>query len=83
MTQEQIYEMIKYYFVEQFEVPPEKISFSAQLFEELGLDSIDALDMIGMLEEKLNIEIDEEKIKNIRTVKDVVDYVSSIIPASA
>ncbi|MDD5223242.1 MAG: acyl carrier protein [bacterium] len=83
MTQEEIYEMIKYYFVEQFEVPQEKISFSAKLFEELGLDSIDALDMIGMLEEKLNIEIDEEKIKNIRTVKDVVDYVSSIIPASA
>jgi acyl carrier protein len=83
MTQEEIYEMIKYYFVEQFEVPPEKISSAAKLFEDLGLDSIDALDMIGMLEEKLNIEIDEEKIKNIRTVKDVVDYVSSVIPTPA
>ena len=83
MTNEEIYQMIEYYFVEQFEVPREKISPQAKLFKDLGLDSIDALDMIGMLEEKLNIEIDEEKIKNIRTVKDVVDYISSIIPKSA
>ena len=45
----------------------------ANLFADLALDSIDALDMVGMLEARLDIEVREEDLKTIRTVRDVVD----------
>jgi acyl carrier protein len=47
----------------------------ANLFADLALDSIDALDMVGMLEARLDIEVREEDLKTIRTVLDVVDYI--------
>ncbi len=75
MKSEEVFEIIKDYFINEFEVPEEKISLEANLFTDLGLDSIDALDMIGMLESRTDIDVDEEELKKIRTVKDVVDYV--------
>ena len=45
----------------------------ANLFADLALDSIDALDMVGMLEARLEIGMREEDLKTIRTVRDVVD----------
>ncbi len=75
MKSEEVFEVIKDYFINEFEVPEEKITLEAHLFTDLGLDSIDALDMIGMLESKTDIDVDEEELKKIRTVKDVVDYV--------
>lgn len=75
MKGEEVFGIIKDYFINEFEVPEEKISLEADLFKDLGLDSIDALDMIGMLESRTDIDVNEEELKKIRTVKDVVDYV--------
>jgi len=59
------------FFTEEFEIPAEKIAPEANLFADLDLDSIDALDRVGMLE----AEMREEDLKTIRTVRDVVDYI--------
>jgi acyl carrier protein len=75
MEKTEIFDTIKEYFVNQFEVPQETITMKAHLKDDLGLDSIDALDMIGMLEAKLNIEIEGDELKQIRTVEDVVEYI--------
>ncbi len=75
MNQEKILKMIQSYFHKQFEIPLEKIEPQARLFEDLNLDSIDALDMVGMLESELDIDVDEDDLKNIRTVQDVIDFV--------
>ena len=53
----------------------EKVVLEANLFNDLALDSIDALDMVGVLEARLGIEVREEDLKAIRTVRDVVDYI--------
>jgi acyl carrier protein len=79
MKQEDIYQIVTAYFKEQFEIPEEKIKPEANLFEDLGLDSIDALDMIGMLESNLDIEINEEELKKVRTIQDIVNYIVSKI----
>jgi len=63
------------FFTEEFEIPAEKVAPEANLFADLALDSIDALDMVGMLEARLDIEVREEDLKTIRTVRDVVDYI--------
>ncbi len=75
MEKKEIFDIIKEYFVSQFEVPEDKIAMGALLKDDLGLDSIDALDMIGMQEARLDMEIDGEELKNIRTVGDVVEFI--------
>ncbi len=76
MSREEVFNLIREFFVEEFEIPAEKVRPEANLFEDLGLDSIDALDLVGMLEARLDIEVLEEELKKIRTIGDVVDYIS-------
>lgn len=75
MGKEELFDIIKDYFINQFEVPADRITMKSLLKDDLGLDSIDALDMIGMLEAKLDMEIEGDELKNIRTVEDVVEFI--------
>ncbi len=75
------FETVSGYLVEHFEVEPERISMETDLFKDLDLDSIDALDMLVMLETDIGMEIVEDDLKKIRTVQDVVKYVISHVPA--
>lgn len=79
MESNEIFELVKEYFINEFEIPEEKIVLEATLFEELELDSIDALDMIGMLESKLDIEIDIEELTDILTVQDVIQFIMKLL----
>lgn len=82
MTKDDAFDLIANYFNEQFEIDRDKITLEANLFEDLKLDSIDALDMAGMLESELDIEVEEEELMAIRTVKDVVDFLLQKAPAA-
>jgi acyl carrier protein len=75
MDRDDIFLFIKKYFVDTFEIPEKKINLQSGLFDDLELDSIDALDMVGMLEAEMNIETNEKELKTIITVQDVVDYI--------
>ncbi len=81
MEKKEIFDIIKEYFISQFEVPEDNITMEALLKDDLGLDSIDALDMIGMLEARLDMEIEGEELKHIRTVRDVVEFIYKKIPS--
>ena len=83
MTRDDIYSMLSDYFTGKFEVPTEKITREANLFKDLGLDSIDALDMIAMLESKLSITVEEDDLKKIKTVADIVEYIHTAVQAEA
>jgi len=72
---EEIFKVVSAYLVKDFEVPAEKIRLGANLFTELGLDSIDALDWFAKMEATIHLPIVEEDIKKVRTVQDVVTYV--------
>jgi acyl carrier protein len=85
MTKEEAFKLISNYFNEQFEIEHDNIKPDANLFEDLKLDSIDALDMAGMLESELDIEVEEEELMAIRTVQDVVDFLlkkATAVPAA-
>jgi acyl carrier protein len=68
-------------FVENFEIEPDDLSNESNLFDDLGLDSLDAIDMLLAMEsfigQRLNDD-DKEQAKQIRTVEDVVSFVESI-----
>jgi acyl carrier protein len=75
MDSDQLFEAIKKYLIDEFEVPEEKIHPEAHLFDDLELDSIDAVDMAAILEAEMNLEVDEEELKKIRTIKDVITFI--------
>ncbi|NOZ02198.1 MAG: acyl carrier protein [Deltaproteobacteria bacterium] len=67
------------YLAEHMEIEHSAINLKSNLFNDLGMDSIDALDMIAALEERLNIEFEDDELKHIRTVEDVVVFVESTL----
>jgi acyl carrier protein len=58
-----------------FDLDPGQIRPSSHLFEDLDLDSIDAIDLVVGLEEETGLAVSEEELKAIRLVQDVVDLV--------
>ena len=76
--QQAIYEEISALLVNVFEIDPQDITPEARLYEDLELDSIDAIDMIVHLQKKIGKKIKPEKFKTVRTVQDVVDAVARL-----
>ena len=54
-----------------FEIAPESLIPSARLKDDLGLDSLDAVDMLVHIEEKMDLKVDGEKVRSLRTLADV------------
>ncbi len=77
--QEAIYEEVTRLLVTLFEIDPEEIHPQAKLYEDLELDSIDAVDMIVHLQKKTQKKIKPETFKSVRTVQDVVDAVAQLL----
>jgi acyl carrier protein len=69
------------YLRDSFEVPDSKIRLEASLFEDLDLDSIDAVDLVVQLQEYAGRKIPVAEFKTVRTVGDVVDQVYALVNA--
>jgi acyl carrier protein len=63
---------------EEFQIPREKIVAEAQLFDELGIDSIDAVDLIVRLREMTGKHVPPDRFRSVRTVGDVVSVLESL-----
>lgn len=79
MTRDQIYAELAGYLEELFDIPREKVRPGAHLFQELDLDSIDAVDLVVRLQELTGKKIKPEQFKTVRTVGDVVDQVHALL----
>lgn len=78
-SQEEIFEKLKTILVDDFEIAPEKLTHDANLFEDLELDSIDAVDLAVKLQEFTEKKISPENFKQIRTVNDVVLAIEELL----
>jgi len=83
MTNEEIIEKIKAFLIEEFEVEPEKITPEANLKETLGLDSLDYIDLVVVIESNFSFKVKPEDFSSITTYKDFCDYVISKVNAKA
>lgn len=77
--QHTVYQEVTSLLVTLFEVDPAAITPEARLYEDLELDSIDAVDMIVHLQKKTGRKIKPEEFKAVRTVQDVVDAVERLL----
>ena len=66
---------IKSIIVEQLGVKAEEVTLEAKIMDDLGADSLDAVELVMALEEEFGIEIPDEDAEKLITVGDVIKYV--------
>ncbi|WP_034913981.1 MULTISPECIES: acyl carrier protein [Erwinia] len=79
MDKNEIYQEITDLLVKLFELDAGDIKPTSRLYEDLELDSIDAVDMVVHLQKRIGRKIRPEIFKSVRTVQDVVDAVEQLI----
>ncbi|MDH3348178.1 MAG: acyl carrier protein [Desulfobulbaceae bacterium] len=72
MSDEEIFIRIKNIMADEFELESEELIPEATLFETLGLDSLDAVDMVVAMEKEFGVKMrDEEAMRAVRTMDDL------------
>lgn len=74
---DKILQDVRAMMAETFELAPERITLDARLYEDLDLDSIDALDMVVKLQEIIHRRVEERELRALATVRDVVEMVAA------
>ncbi len=82
MTHEEIFARVAAVLEETFEIDAGRIRPEARLYEDLDIDSIDAVDLLVKLKPMLNKPLKPEQFKSVRTVQDVVAALALLIDAS-
>lgn len=73
-----MYDKIVEMMCEQFDLTPDVISEETSFVDDLGIDSLDVVELVMELEDVFGMdEIPEEDLKKMRTVGDLVEYVSA------
>ena len=83
LTRHNINTMLGDALVELFEIEPQRITPTANLYEDLEIDSIDAVDLIDHIMRKTGKKIAADEFKSVRTVNDVVEAVYRLVHADA
>ncbi len=79
MTEQEIIDRTNKVFEESFEIEPERLVPEAHIFADLGLDSLDIVDLIVALQTSFGVKIrTDEKVREIRTLGDVYRFISAI-----
>lgn len=73
-----MFDKVKALLVEELSVNPEDITLESELENDLGINSLELADLVFLCEEKFSVTIDDDNIKDLVTVGDVVKYLESI-----
>jgi acyl carrier protein len=79
MTKDELFARIAAILNENFEIDRAKITPAARLFDDLDIDSIDAVDLIVQFKPLLGGSLQPDSFKSVRTVQDVVDVLHGLI----
>lgn len=66
---------IKDIIVEQLGVNADQVTREAKMIEDLGADSLDAVELVMAIEEEFGIEVPDEEAEKLGSVGDIIDYV--------
>lgn len=80
MTEQEIIEKTNRVFEEAFEIESERLVPEAHIFSDLGLDSLDIVDLIVALQKSFGVKIrNEEAVREIRTLQDIYRFIAAIM----
>ena len=71
-----VFDRVKEIIVDEFGVEGSAVTMESTL-EDLGADSLDAVELIMALEEEYDLEFAEDEVKAMKSVKNIVDYIES------
>ena len=60
------------------EAAPETITLDSKFIDDLGFNSFDFMSLLGEVEEKYNVRVNEEEIIELATVGDAIDYINKL-----
>lgn len=68
------FEKVRKIIAKELNLNEDDITLESKLSEDLGADSLDAVELIMAIEDEFGIQVSDEAAQKIRTVKDIVDY---------
>ena len=83
MQREEILEIVRDVTVEVLGVEPDAVVESAALKDDLGADSLDLVELVMALEERLEVTIPEDELEGIKTIGQATDAVAAKLAVSA
>ena len=79
MSEEALREKVVEVLAEEFELDPAEMGPKATLYDDLGLDSLDAVDMVVVLEKTFGMKLtDEDALRAIRTMEDLFQFLAKL-----
>jgi acyl carrier protein len=77
MTRQEIEEKVKAFLIEDLEIDEEKIADDATLKDDMGIDSLDFVDIVVIVEKNFGFKIKPEEMANVTTLSQFYDYIES------
>jgi acyl carrier protein len=77
-----IQEKVKSIIIKQLAVEDAKVVDSALFMDDLGADSLDMVELVMSMEDAFNLKIQDETAQKLRTVGDVIQYITAHTPGS-
>lgn len=72
-----MFEKIRKIIADQLNIAEDRITPEVRLIEDLGIDSLDTLEMLMALEDEYGIQISNEDAQELKTVEDIVKYIEA------
>ena len=77
MNRQEIEEKVRAFLIEDLEIDEEKISNDATLKEDMGIDSLDFVDIVVIVEKNFGFKIKPEEMTGVTTLRQFCDYIES------
>ena len=74
-----MFEKLKSILVEEMNINADEITLDSELTNDLGFNSLELADLVSICEEKYDVDLEEEKIRELLTVGDFVKYLESLV----
>ncbi len=68
---------VRNFLVEDLEIEEEKIADEARLKEDMGVDSLDFVDIVVIVEKNFGFKIKPEEMQDVQTLRQFIDYIES------
>lgn len=81
MANEEVFDALKEVLTDKLKVEPDRVTREANLFNDLGLDSIDLMTAVMAVEEKFGIEVADEELEKVGTLGEAVDLLGQKVSA--
>ena len=72
-----MFEKVRKIIADQLNIAEDRITPDVRLVEDLGIDSLDTLEMLMALEDEYGIQISNEDAQELKTVQDIVNYIEA------